>query len=142
MRATDERKGEGVVMGGGGQTVGTERSSKQRAGHLITERVLLQACNRLTGSPLSPLDCACTEWCSQDTLGLWTNPIGQLESCWTLRYRDVVRFLKACLRFSYTSWLAAWQRRSVLLTLKGTQTVHVVLLRCSLRKASLLNVVF
>lgn len=48
MRATDERERER-----GGQTVGTERASKQRAGHLITERVLLHACHRLTGSPLS-----------------------------------------------------------------------------------------
>lgn len=50
MRATDERKRER-----GGQTVGTERASKQRAGHLITERVLLHACHRLTGSPPFPV---------------------------------------------------------------------------------------
>lgn len=81
MRATDERKGSG-----GSQTVRTERSSKQRAGHLITERVLLHACHRLTGSPLSPLDCACTERCSQGALGC------QLASWTVLRVGVLWRF--------------------------------------------------
>lgn len=64
-------------------------------------------------------------------------PIGQLKLCRTTQCRGVVRFLKARLRFSYTSWLAAWQCQTMLLTLKGTQTVDVVLLCCSLREVSL-----
>lgn len=37
-------------------------NKQPRAGHLITERVLLHACNGLTGSPSSLSDCACTQW--------------------------------------------------------------------------------
>lgn len=61
-----------------GQTVGTERASEQRAGHLITERVLLHACHRLTGSCLSLSGCACTEWRSQGTSGLRTDQLAEL----------------------------------------------------------------
>lgn len=42
IRATDERKGD--------QTGGTQRSSEQGVGHLITERVLLRACHKLRKS--------------------------------------------------------------------------------------------
>ena len=77
MSATDERKREAERQG---QTVGTERASKQRAGHLITERVLLHACHRLTGSPLSLLGCARTKWRSQGTLGLRTDQLASLSS--------------------------------------------------------------
>lgn len=43
------------MRGRGDQTGGTQRSSEQGAGHLITERVLLHACHRLAGSLPSPV---------------------------------------------------------------------------------------
>lgn len=78
------------MRGRGDQTVGTERASKYRAGHLITERVLLHACNRLTGSPPSLLGLYMHSMAQARHDGLTGHPVGPLDFplCW-----DVVLFL-------------------------------------------------
>lgn len=94
------------MRGRGDQTGGTERSSEQGAGHLITERVLLHACHRLAGSLPSPLVCACTQWCKRGTLGPRTAPLVILDVVYcTATWKWCERRLWAvtCLRtYSFT----------------------------------------
>lgn len=66
------------MRGRGDQTVGTERASKYRAGHLITERVLLHACNRLTGSPPSLLGLYMHSMAEARHVGVTGHPVGPL----------------------------------------------------------------
>lgn len=82
------------MRGRGDQTVGTERASKYRAGHLITERVLLHACNRLTGSPPSLLGLYMHSMAQARHVGLTGHPVGQLDFCWTTVCWDVVLCLQ------------------------------------------------
>lgn len=68
------------MRGRGDQTGGTERSSEQGAGHLITERVLLHACHRLAGNLPSSSVCACAIVVSARHAGPADRPTGH-PSC-------------------------------------------------------------